>query len=943
MIKVHISPDYQDKKDKADGGIRRVSEAMIQYLPQFDVEHTRVPAEADVLITHGAMPTWYKNTPIINVNHGLYWSRQAWQANYQQVNEQVVDAMCRAVAHTAPSVWVANAIRRGGYFYPEVVYHGVDADQFERSLDPGKFVLWNKARADYVSDPNDVIKIARAMPHIQFKSTIGVADHNFEVIGLFEYWKMKEIISAAGVYLCTARETFGIGTLEALACGVPVAGWNWGGQSEIIIQGETGYLAPPGDYQALAECINLCLAERQRLSNNAIYDISQRWGWESRIEQYANLVKRVHHKYNETPRLRASVIITAYKLDQYLPDCLRSVMAQTMQDFECLVVDDAQLESTRMIVEEFQRIDPRIRYCPTPTNLGLPGARNFGFSQAVGANIRHLDADDMLMENALGLEVEALDRNPGVHIVYGHLESTREDGSRILQNGEPVRGSWPPPKFSWIEQMAHLNNIPSCAMGRREVFERSGGYRTRMHRNEDAEFWCRVTSLGFRAQKFTQAVTYLHRQREDSKGAEEWRTEGAEPDWTAWFPWRVGASNYQDAVKVLRRHAGGHPSPHLVPFGAQGRPDPRDRENQRPFWYVHDYAYPIVSVVVTCGPGHRPFLIDALDSLQAQSYPDWECIVVNDTGEIWDTDLMGAPWAKVVNMDGNQGAAAARNEGFKHTRGQFIVWMDADDYWFPWFLDIMVAHAEKNDGVIYSDIIISNDEGFKTYRYGPFDASAAARGMMYAGTSILVPRHIVDSVMALQGGWDTKTPGMEDWDFQMAIHDRGFCAYHVPEPLFVYRTNTSTKRESDYARIDEIREYMDLKWHKYRIGGEPMPCGCSGTKPVVNKSMSTLASSGNFDVTAGVNEGATEIQMVQIEYIGPVRDNFSIRSTVDRNIMYRFGNNEHHREKTVFYQDAERLMAMMDGEGKPQYRMISGRAMIESRDPSAFLGKPITA
>lgn len=943
MIKVHISPDYLDKKDHADGGIRRVSEAMIKYLPQFGVEHTRVPAEADILVTHGAMPTWYKTTPIINVNHGLYWSRQAWGANFQQVNEQVVDAMCKAVAHTAPSEWVSHAIRRGGFFYPEVVYHGVDADQFEVSLDPGKFVLWNKARADYVSDPNDMMRVARMMPSTQFMSTIGNADHNLKILGLSEYSKMKELVSQAGVYLCTARETFGIGTLEAMACGVPIAGWNWGGQAEIIVQGETGYLAPPGDYKALAECIQMCFDERARLSKNAIADVRERWMWEPRIQQYADLIKRVHHKYNEVKRPKVSVIVTAYKLDQYLPDCLQSVMAQTFGDFECLVVDDAQLDSTRMIVDEFSRKDKRIRYCPPHHNLGLPGARNFGFSQSSGYYIRHLDADDMLMENALGLEVTALDSNPGVHIVYGHLESTRENGTRVLKNnGEPERAGWPPEKFSWIEQMAHLNNIPSCAMSRAEVFERSGGYRNRMHRNEDAEFNCRVTSLGFRAQKFTQAVTYLHRQREDSKGAEEWRNEGGEPDWTAWFPWRVGAANYKDAVKILRRHSGGHPSPHLVPFGAQGRPVAVDRDNQHPFWYVHDYAYPIVSVIVTCGPGHRPFVIDALDSIQAQSYPDWECIVVNDTGEPWDSDLMGAPWAKVVNMAGNQGASAARNEGFKHTKGQFIIWMDADDYWFPWYLDIMVAHAEKNDGVIYSDVIF-DDNGFKVYRYGDFDASASSRSMIYAGTSVVVPRHIVDAVIASQGGWDLEIPGMEDWDFQMAIHDRGFCAYHIPEPLFVYRMNTSTKRVADYAKIDSIRDYMDAKWLKYRIGGAPMPCGCSGTKTVLNKSMSTLSSSGNFDVTAGVNEGENAIQMVQLEYIGPIQETFSIRSIVDRSIMYRFGNNQWHKEKTVFFQDAEKLLQSVDGEGKPQYRMLSGRAMIESRDPSAFLGQPITA
>lgn len=942
MIKVHISPDYLDKTDNADGGIRRVSEAMIRYLPEFGVEHVRLPSDADIIITHGAMLTWHPGKPIINANHGLYWSRQAWGANFQQVNEQVVEAMCRAVAHTAPSEWVATAIRRGGFFYPEVVYHGVDADKFSPAPAHGNFVLWNKARADYVSDPTDLMRVAGTMLDTEFRTTIGRETENVKVLGLSPYNEMKRIVAHAGVYLCTARETFGIGTLEALASGVPVAGWDWGGQSEIIVQGVTGYLAPPGDFDALRECIQMCFRDRERLSANAIADVRQRWGWEPRIKQYANLIDRVYHNYILTERPKVSVIVTAYKLDQYLPDCLSSVMGQTFRDFECLVVDDANLPSTKMIVDEFTRRDQRIRYCPTPTNLGLPGARNYGLSQSSGHYIRHLDADDMFVENTLTLEAEALDKNPGIHIVYGHMESVRDDGSQFIERGQVLRGGWPPEKFSWIEQMSHLNNIPSCAMARREVYERSGGYRTRMYRNEDAEFWCRVTSLGFRAKKITQASIYLHRQREDSKGSLEWKTEGGEPDWTAWFPWRVGATNYQDAVKILRQHAGNHPSPHLVPFGAQGRPAPM-RDNQNPFWYVHDYAYPIVSVIVTCGPGHRPFLLDALDSVQAQTFPDWECIVVNDTGDAWPPDIIGAPYAKVVNMDRNRGASAARNAGYSVARGKYIVWMDADDYWFPWFLEILMAHAEKNHGVLYGDAIFYGDDGFKVYRYADFVPERSAQGMQYAGTSVMIPRDIADKVFELQGGWDLEIPGMEDWDFQVAMHSLGFCAYHIPEPIFVYRTTTSTKRLSDYAKIDSIREYMDRKWYKYRVGGEPMPCGCGGIKPNTSKPFSTLSSSGNFDLAQGVNQGDNQIQMVRVEYIGPLQESFSISSRVDRRIKYRFGNNEHHRERTVFMADAEHLISLMDGEGKPTYRMISGRAAIENRDPVAFLGKPVTA
>lgn len=941
-IKVYIAPDVAKKKDNADGGIKRVVEAQDRYLPEFGIDVVHDPNEAHIICNHGATLVEVPGIPSVNVNHGFMWSRQPWGTGFMDVNRLVIESMRRAVAHTAPSEWVSRAIRRGGYFYPEVVYHGVDAEDFKPSKDPGNYVFWNKARADFVSDPGDMLRAAETSPNISFYSTIGsqnkayVHPKNLKIVGTMPYQQMRSMVANAGVYLATARETFGIGTLEALACGVPVAGWDWGGQSEIIKQGITGYLAPPGDYMALKECIELCFAHRNILSQNAMGDVRENWAWRPRIEQYANIFKRVYTRfYSEKPLV--SIIVTAYKLDEYLPACLDSIQKQSFTNFECIVVDDANLPSTAQIVRDYGKTDKRFRYLPTPQNLGLPGARNFGVANSTGEQIRHVDADDFLARNAIELEIKALRDNPGVDIVYGHLEVVRTDGSQVVEGGEPVRGKWPPPQFNWYEQMAHLNQLPSCVMARRDVYERSGGYRTRMTRNEDAEFWCRVTSLGFRAYKFTQAITYYHRERHDSKGAMEWNTEGAEPDWTAWFPWRMGATNYQQASQVLRQYGGGPRNPHLVPFGAQG-PAPKDLF----FWYVHDYAYPVVSIVVTCGPGHKQYLLDALDSIQAQTYPDWECIVVNDTGEPWAPDIMGAPWAKVVNMDGNRGASAARNEGQKHTRGKYVIWMDADDFWMPWFLERMVGSAEVNHGVVFSDILLKNGKENKINHYKDFDSTRVISTMQYPGSSILVPRPVVEAVLEYQGGFDEQIPGMEDWDYQIAVHHLGFCAYRIPEPLFVYRTTSSTKREKDYAKIDEILQYIDRKWSVYRTGERQIMCGCNSPKAPRNPiPESLLSSSGNFSqesIRQAIDTSDSTMQ-VTVEYTGPQAETFSIKSRTRQGVVYRFGNNDHHRQRTVFVADAAFLIQM-----SPDYRIVSNVVGVsEANDPSAFLGEPIIA
>ena len=942
-VKVFINPNYVGVPPQADnGGIRRVVEAEIEHLHKFGVEVVANPKDADVIQNHGGALTEVPGTPMVSTSHGLYWSRQPWAENYQEVNAQLMESMRRSVAWTAPSDWVNTAIRRGAYFYPETVYHGIDGDKFLPSKTHGNYILWNKARADFVSDPNDVMNAALALPGREFISTIGHSDDNLKIVGVKSHPEMKKLVAEAGVYLATTRETFGIGTLEAMAYGVPIAGFDWGGQHEIIIPGQTGYLAPPGDFKTLAECIEKCLTERDRLSKNAIADVRSRWKWEPRIEQYANIFKRVHKCHNKTNQTKVSVIVTAYKLDQFLPQCLDSVIKQTFSDFECIVIDDANLASTKMIVSEYARRDNRFSYLSTPQNMGLPGARNFGQQNSNGLYIRHLDADDFLAENALELEVAALDKNREFDVVYGHLETVNEDGSRILDGrGQAVRSGWPEPKFNWFHQMAHLNQLPSCSMARRDVYERSGGYRERMKRQEDAEFWCRISSFGFRIGKFTEAVTYFHRQRRDSKGQAEWNSEGKEPDWTAWFPWRMGGTDFHSARDVIRKLGNAVPRPQLVPFGAQGT-----AELPRRFWYVHDYAYPVVSVVVTCGPGHKKYLMDALDSVQAQTYPDWECVVVNDTGEAWPSDIMGAPWAKVVNMPVNSGASAARNEGYKHTKGKYIIWLDADDYWTPWFLEKMVSYAEHNRGVIYSDFIQQNsDKEFKLYKYIPdFDSRALLQGCAMPGSSILVPRWAAEAVMEKRGGWDVEIPGMEDWDFQIALDEVCSCFYHIQEPLFVYRTYSTTKREADYSKIAEIAAYIEKKWEAYRKGERKM-CGCTaGKKPPSNQPSSLLSSSGNFSDASlkTVLQNGDKRQMVAVEYLGTNEGTFTIRSKIQNGIVYRFGNNEGNRAKTVLLGDAEFLAALADAHGIPQYRIIGTSAALESYDPAGFIGQPIS-
>lgn len=101
---------------------------------------------------------------------------------------------------------------------------------------------------------------------------------------------------------------------------------------------------------------------------------------------------------NAVPKV--SIIVPAYNAEKYLERCLDSVAAQTMPDFECIIVDDGSTDKTREIADYHANSDLRIRTFHQD-NGGVSSARNYGLSKAIGEWIIFLDADDELPNIAL--------------------------------------------------------------------------------------------------------------------------------------------------------------------------------------------------------------------------------------------------------------------------------------------------------------------------------------------------------------------------------------------------------------------------------------------------------------------------------------------------------------------------------------------------------------
>jgi len=107
-----------------------------------------------------------------------------------------------------------------------------------------------------------------------------------------------------------------------------------------------------------------------------------------------------------------SVVIPLYNAEKYISETIESVIHQTYQNWEMIIVDDCSNDRSRIIVKEYKKKDCRIKLIESESNFGGPARpRNIGIDNAKGEFVAFLDADDLWMEDKLNVQVELMIAN----------------------------------------------------------------------------------------------------------------------------------------------------------------------------------------------------------------------------------------------------------------------------------------------------------------------------------------------------------------------------------------------------------------------------------------------------------------------------------------------------------------------------------------------------
>lgn len=134
-----------------------------------------------------------------------------------------------------------------------------------------------------------------------------------------------------------------------------------------------------------------------------------------------------------------SVIMPSFNAERFIAESIDSVIAQTVEDWELIVVDDASTDATTAIVAACRRRDPRIRLLSQRTNRGTAGARNLGLDQARGEWIGFIDSDDVWHPQKTAKQIAAMEASHADLSYTGY--ERRRDGrpSAIVSVPDTVR------------------------------------------------------------------------------------------------------------------------------------------------------------------------------------------------------------------------------------------------------------------------------------------------------------------------------------------------------------------------------------------------------------------------------------------------------------------------------------------------------------------------
>ena len=200
---------------------------------------------------------------------------------------------------------------------------------------------------------------------------------------------------------------------------------------------------------------------------------------------------------------KVSIVLPVYNGAEYVAQSIESVIAQTYQNWELIIVNDCSTDGTLEICNEFAQKDERIKVITNTNNLKLPNSLNVGFELATGDYFTWTSDDNMYRPEAIERLVNALIEDVELVMVYSDYTDIDSKGKDIGQE-----------KLQDPEYLVTYNVCGPCFLYTAEIAKHVGGYDANLFLAEDYDYWIRIYRYG--RIKHIGDDLYLYRRHNDS-------------------------------------------------------------------------------------------------------------------------------------------------------------------------------------------------------------------------------------------------------------------------------------------------------------------------------------------------------------------------------------------------------------------------------------------
>lgn len=219
---------------------------------------------------------------------------------------------------------------------------------------------------------------------------------------------------------------------------------------------------------------------------------------------------------------------------------------------------------------------------------------------------------------------------------------------------------------------------------------------------------------------------------------------------------------------------------------------------------------PLVSIIIPYFNAAQ-FIEECVNSILNQSYSNIEIIIVDDGSVDNGLEKISLiPQLKIIHQK-NAGACVARNRGLDSARGEFVKFLDADDYLEKECIALQVEEALKHDNntIVYGNFTIVSQNKLKPVntRIAPQNQTAT---LLFSDLLTTTPLHRKYMLEAI-GGFDTRFKNGQEWNLHVRLAGKGYQFIHMDKSIYFYRVHDAVgrisntrKKQTEYSIMHEI-------------------------------------------------------------------------------------------------------------------------------------------